>query len=179
MGRNRNGFFLSIASKRTTFGWLFFVLVAVSGRGGNLHILAGLPLIAAGTLLRVLSAGTIRKNEVLTTSGTYALCRHPLYLGSFLISAGFTVASLHPLLLLYFLILFPAAYIPAMLSEEDFLQKKFGASYEEYKKRVPLFLPKPAGVGMKDFSMRQALKNGEHLNVLAVIAVLGILLIKS
>lgn len=179
MGGDRTGFFLKAAKKRTTFGWLFFIAAAVFGKGSNMHIMAGIPFIFIGTAIRVLSSGTIKKNRSLTTTGPYGFCRHPLYLGSFFISAGFIIASFSLIVLLYFLVLFPASYIPAMLAEESFLSRKFGEAYSGYKKSTPLFVPKFKKTDMRSFSWRQVSKNKEHFNIAAVIATIAILLIKA
>ncbi|HNS31681.1 MAG TPA: isoprenylcysteine carboxylmethyltransferase family protein [bacterium] len=181
MGRHGTGVLLKIAAKRTTFGWLFFALVIIAGRGGKMHIAAGLPFIAAGVFLRYLSAGTIKKNEVLTVSGIYGICRNPLYMGSFLISAGFTLSSMHPAVLVYFLLFYPLTYLPAILSEERYLYEKFGKSYLDYRKNVPAFFPKfSLRTNLTgNFSWLQANRNREYLNLIAVAITLGILLIKS
>ena len=180
MGRNGTGFFLNISKKRTTFGWLFFVIVVVVGRGDKTNIIAAGPFLLIGLFLRCLAAGTIKKNEVLTTSGPYKFCRHPLYLGSFFIATGLVIASAHPLTFVYFIILFPMTYIPAMFSEEKFLQSRFGNAYLDYKKKVPMLLPKVLRINLvENFSWRQLLKNEEYLNIVAVFAVIIILLIKA
>src|SRR5690606_23242257 len=51
-------------------------------------VLIGASIAGAGLLLRAWAAGTIHKEEDLTTSGPYAFTRNPLYLGSFLIGIG-------------------------------------------------------------------------------------------
>lgn len=47
---------------------------------------AAVAVVLLGVGIRSWAAGTIRKNSELATSGAYSLCRHPLYLGSFLMS---------------------------------------------------------------------------------------------
>jgi|LSQX01.3.fsa_nt_gb protein-S-isoprenylcysteine O-methyltransferase Ste14 len=180
MGKYRTNFIVNISKKRTTLGWLFFVFVALLGNGGSKYILLGLPLILAGLVIRFVSAGVIKKNRVLTTTGPYSLCRNPLYLGSFLICLGFVVASFNIFILLYFLIFFPIAYIPTIFSEEKVLTEIFGQTYIDYKKQVPSFLPKLKGPkNIEMFSVKQALLNGEHWNLIGVAITIGILLIKA
>src|SRR5207244_4469684 len=55
----------------------------------NAWVIAGLMLILAGVAFRLAAYGCIKKHEVLATSGVYSLCRHPLYLGSILLTMGF------------------------------------------------------------------------------------------
>ncbi|MBN1444515.1 MAG: isoprenylcysteine carboxylmethyltransferase family protein [Candidatus Omnitrophica bacterium] len=179
MGKNRTCFLVKFAEKRTMFNWLFFILVGVLGKGGYLNILAGTPFILAGEFIRTHSAGTIKKNEVLTDTGLYGMCRNPLYLGSFLISAGLVIVSKNIFIFLYFLVFFPLAYIPAILTEEAFLTDKFGEEYLSYRKRVPVFIPAMKRVKIRDFSWKQVLNNKEHLNWIVILALLIISSIKS
>lgn len=179
MGKYRTNLHLKLVKKRTTFGWIFFILVVILGKGSVKHILIGLPFIILGELIRSLSAGIIRKNEILATDGTYKLCRHPLYFGSFLISTGFVIASNSIFILLYFLIFFPLFYIPAIKREEDYLIQKFGHEYLNYRKTAPVFLPILKKTDLKNISLSQMLKNGEHINWVIIAFVLFFLLIKA
>jgi protein-S-isoprenylcysteine O-methyltransferase Ste14 len=180
MGRNRTGRILNkIAKKRTTFNGLFFMLILILGKGLLCYILAGIPFILAGIFLRIIAAGTIKKNQVLTNTGPYKICRHPLYLGSFLISTGFVIFSHNIFILLYFLIFFPLMYIPTILSEERFLTDKFGKSYLEYKKQTPLFVPKLRKLSLSDFSWVRVKTNKEYINWLIFLILILSVLIKS
>lgn len=179
MGKNRAGFILKIAEKRTTFNWIFYLLVLFLGKGGNRDLLAGIPLIIAGAVLRLLSSGTIKKNEILTDTGPYRMCRHPLYLGSLLVSLGFVIASRSIPVLAYFLVFFPMTYIPAMLNEERYLEDKFKDAYILYRKQTPAFIPRLRTTGLKNFSWAQVIKNGEQLNWYVIFFLLTAALIKS
>ncbi|HUQ34499.1 MAG TPA: isoprenylcysteine carboxylmethyltransferase family protein [Pyrinomonadaceae bacterium] len=95
-----------------------------------------------GLALRAWAAGHIRKNAALATSGPYAFTRNPLYLGSFLLGLGFTIASGQPWLALPFAALFLGIYYPVMRVEAADLAKLFGEDYETYARAVPLFLPR-------------------------------------
>ena len=67
-----------------------------------------------------------------------------------------------------------------MFSEEKFLQSRFGNAYLDYKKKVPMLLPKVLRINLvENFSWRKLLKNEEYLNIVAVFAVIIILLIKA
>lgn len=102
----------------------------------------GCMLIFAGLAVRSWSAGLLRKNRELTTTGPYALVRNPLYVGSFLIMCGFCtliddVENLFfvpgPIAALYFL---------QVLQEERRLAKLFPAQWPQYAAAVPRFFPR-------------------------------------
>ena len=54
---------------------------------------AGIPVLILGQVLRGWAVGYIHKDKVLSTEGPYSLCRHPLYLGTFLAGTGLCVFS--------------------------------------------------------------------------------------
>ena len=83
-----------------------------------------------------------RKENRLITDRLYGLVRHPQYTGLFLALFGegvvhwptvFSVA-LFPLIVL--------AYYLLARSEERKVEEEFGDEYREYKKRVPMFIPR-------------------------------------
>ncbi|MDQ6993845.1 MAG: isoprenylcysteine carboxylmethyltransferase family protein, partial [Mariprofundus sp.] len=53
----------------------------------------GLVVITLGEALRIWASGYIHKSAEVTSSGPYAMCRHPLYLGHFIIATGFCIAA--------------------------------------------------------------------------------------
>src|ERR671927_903861 len=91
----------------------------------------GASVSLVGLALRAWSAGHIRKNAQLATSGPYAYTRNPLYLGSFLLGVGFTIASGQFWLAIPFAALFLGIYFPVMRVEAADLARLFG---EDYKK---------------------------------------------
>lgn len=167
-----------ISSRRVQAGWLFFILVAVVGK---IHNPWPILFIISGETIRTLAAGTIRKNETLAKNGIYKIVRHPLYLGSFLISLGFCLVSDNLLLWIYFIICFPLCYISAIIIEERFLENKFGQEFKEYKKSVPAFLP--ARIRMvnfrNNFSRTSVVENKEHYNWFTILILLIILYFKT
>jgi protein-S-isoprenylcysteine O-methyltransferase Ste14 len=96
-----------------------------------------------GLGLRAWASGHLRKNDTLAISGPYAYTRNPLYLGSFIIGVGFTIAAGRWILGVVFAIFFFGVYLPVMLIESRTLTQLFGTSYAEYSDAVPLFLPWP------------------------------------
>lgn len=167
MGRHRISPFIKIARRRTTAGWLFFVLVAVFSHGGRWPAFAGLLLVLAGELFRTFSAGIIKKDSVLATNGPYRLCRNPLYFGSFLLGFGLCVMANHIIVWLYFSIFFPVFYIAAIMKEQRFLEKEFGHAYRMYVKNVPAFFPLFRKTDLRDFSWSRVIENKEYVNWIA------------
>ncbi len=100
--------------------------------------------IGLGLVFWLWSAVTVMrayKLDNLCTTGTYRFCRHPLY-------AGFAVFVLPGLLLWLdtWLALVAAVVLMGIVkrcgrAEEEYLLQRFGAPYEEYRKRVPAVLP--------------------------------------
>jgi protein-S-isoprenylcysteine O-methyltransferase Ste14 len=95
-----------------------------------------------GLALRAWATGHLRKNDALATTGPYAYTRNPLYLGSFLLGIGFTVASGRFILGIVFAALFLGIYVPVMRVESATLAELFGKSYQQYLEAVPIFLPR-------------------------------------
>jgi protein-S-isoprenylcysteine O-methyltransferase Ste14 len=100
-----------------------------------------------GLAVRAWASGHIRKNSRLAVSGPYAYTRNPLYLGSFVLGIGFTVAASSALWLFaalggLFAALFLGIYIPVMRVEASTLAGLFGEDYRRYAAAVPLLFPR-------------------------------------
>lgn len=90
------------------------------------------------TTLRVAET---HRTEKIVTKGVYSVIRHPQYLGGLLAHVGITVL----LSAWYSLLVTPLMIILVYLisrKEEEELVREFGKEYEDYKKRVPMLLPK-------------------------------------
>ena len=140
--------------------------------------MAGVALVLAGLAMRSWAAGILCKNHGLATTGPYSLCRHPLYVGSYLMMIGFGVlipdpwsagVIFGPILLLYFLTLH---------REEEFQSARLGGTWSLYAARVAWFFPKrrPAEL-FSPWSFVQWRQNREYCsmgNTLFALAVLHI-----
>ena len=98
---------------------LFFLLA--QARPATL-IVGGLVALP-GLALRAWATGHLRKNDALATTGPYAYTRNPLYLGSFVIGLGFTIAAGRLILGLVFAALFLGIYVPVMRVETKTLDE--------------------------------------------------------
>jgi protein-S-isoprenylcysteine O-methyltransferase Ste14 len=122
--------------------------------------LVGLGLALAGLGIRIWAAGHIEKGSQLAACGPYQWTRNPLYLGSFLIGLGFSLAAAKVWLVVLFLVLFFALYVPVMRREEGELEQTFGSEYKAYRRQVPLFLPRlSVGNPTEDSTLATAARN--------------------
>ena len=120
---------------------------------GPMLFLIGVLLAVAGFCGRLWCLSYIagRKKRVLVTTGPYSLCRHPLYFFSLVGGTGLGLCTETLSAAALFALGFAMYYPRAIRGEEAFLSDNF-PEYEEYKKKVPLFVPRwsnfAAGHGM-------------------------------
>ena len=69
------------------------------------------------------------------------MVRHPLYLGNITTYIGWAVFTGIDWLVPVFLVLFVAYYRLIIYAEEQFLTRKFGQAYLDWRKQTPLLLP--------------------------------------
>src|SRR6202165_5940567 len=127
---------------RVPLGFICAALFFLFSRPRPLTLAIGGAIALPGLTLRAWATGHLRKNDALAITGPYAYTRNPLYLGSFLIGAGFTIASGRIVLGIVFAALFLGIYVPVMRVESATLAELFGKSFQRYVKAVPLFLPR-------------------------------------
>jgi protein-S-isoprenylcysteine O-methyltransferase Ste14 len=82
----------------------------------------------------------------LVVEGLFAHCRNPLYVGNMLEFTGLTLILNSPVGYLIGLPFFALAYYSITLAEEGFLRGKFGASFDDYCRRVNRFVPSFRGL---------------------------------
>jgi hypothetical protein len=85
--------------------------------------------------------------DTLVTEGLFRHTRNPMYAGKFLMVLGAGIASNRWFALLAFAGAYSLMYQAVTLAEEDYLRSKFGASFDEYCRRVPRWWPLLAGLG--------------------------------
>lgn len=169
---------------RVPLGFLCGALFIWFAKPNMLTLAIGGGIALLGLALRAWSAGHIRKNAELATSGPYAYTRNPLYLGSFLLGVGFTVASGQPLLAIPFAALFLGIYFPVMRVEAADLAGLFGEDYRNYAKGVPLFLPRPTRyrdekTGGNSFDAKLYLRYREYRAALGLAIAWAVLALKA
>jgi len=112
------------------------------------HLIIAMPFIAVGAWFGIKGVGELNlrvsethRTERIVTIGVYSIVRHPQYLGgllthigiSFLLSALYSLLSTPLITTLVYLI---------SRKEEEELIKEFGKEYEDYKKRIPMLIPR-------------------------------------
>lgn len=127
---------------RVPLGFLFTIVFVIFARPTPLSLSIGIGFMIVGLLIRGWASGHIKKAETLAVTGPYAFTRNPLYLGSFVLGVGFTAASNVWWLAALFSLLFIGIYLPVMRVEDGDMQSIFGEDFEEYRRHVPLFVPR-------------------------------------
>ena len=127
---------------RVPLGFLCAALFLFFAQPTARALIVGAIVALPGLALRAWASGHLKKNEALATTGPYAYTRNPLYLGSFVMGLGFTIAAGRPFLVLIFVMMILGIYLPVMRVEAETLSGLFGKKYARYASEVPLFLPR-------------------------------------
>lgn len=105
----------------------------------------GFFIIFLGVYLRMVARGYKKAHSQsghgLVLCGPYQLVRNPMYLGSFLLGAGFILILWPWWSLPIFAYIFYLRFKRQIIREETYLQSAFGQSYEDYLKQVPRLFP--------------------------------------
>ena len=78
----------------------------------------------------------------LVVTGPYRYVRNPIYVGVVLIFLGHFLWFGYWALLLYTVLAFIGVHLFVVLYEEPTLKSKFGTAYEDYRKKVPRWIPR-------------------------------------
>jgi len=113
-----------------------------------LHLIICTPFLIPGAWLAIkgvkettLKVAETHRTETIVSTGVYSVVRHPQYLGgllahagiSFLLSAGYSLLLTPLMVVLIYLI---------SRKEEEELIREFGKEYEDYKRKVPMLIPR-------------------------------------
>jgi protein-S-isoprenylcysteine O-methyltransferase Ste14 len=160
-----------IARLRVPLGFLFAGIVLWLADPTPRTLLAGAVIALAGEAVRIWAAGHLEKGREVTSSGPYALTRHPLYLGSSLIALGLAIASASAIVAAIVIGYMTLTLTAAIRTEEAHLTEKFGAAYPAYR----------AGQASVErrFSLERAMRNREYRAAAGVLLVLAFLAWKA
>jgi protein-S-isoprenylcysteine O-methyltransferase Ste14 len=125
-----------------------------------------------GELVRVWASGHIQKGQEVTRSGPYQFVRHPLYLGSAVMSVGFMVAAQSVTVAILVSAYIVITYVAAIRTEEATLDARFDGQYSAYRagRADPVTRP---------FSLARVMANREYRSVIGLVAGMAILYWRS
>lgn len=163
---------------RVPLGYVVGVACILFARPTPASVIIGAVIALWGLIIRAAAAGHLRRANGISDTGPYARTRNPLYFGSAVLASGFGVAG-HSLITAFLIAAYFAVFYPiVMRREENELRFNYGAKFEEYAKRVPIFFPKMGsthGAGKTQFSFAQYLHNREYNAAIGTTAVIIIL----
>lgn len=164
---------------RVPLGFLFAAFYFWRARPSWTSLLAGAVVAALGVFLRAMASGHVKKNQELASTGPYAYCRNPLYLGSIIIAVGFAIAARDLWVAIGIVALFTLIYVPVIRSEEVFLRGQF-PEFEAYTRRVPRLLPRTLWLrGLTSgFSASLYRQHREYNALMGAAAMLAALIVK-
>jgi protein-S-isoprenylcysteine O-methyltransferase Ste14 len=117
-----------------------------SATAGGVLIAAGLGMLVWTVVLfdRV-GEGTLAIGSPvkLVVRGPYRHVRNPMMTDVFCIQLGTAVATTSPWLFGWFALFFGCVLIAIRTVEEPHLRRRFGADYDEYRRHVPRWIPRP------------------------------------
>ncbi len=143
--------------RKPRFFWVYPLAIGllVTGNTSEPSLRLGIVLVLLGEALRLWANGYVGHQKInstqkwrndpkigrLITAGPYAFIRHPLYVGTFLIGAGFCVVVRNVGLALAALIFFVLVYRPKAQSEEVVILEQWGEDYATYQRSVSRWFP--------------------------------------
>jgi protein-S-isoprenylcysteine O-methyltransferase Ste14 len=126
---------------RQAVGLLLVAVCAYFAKPDTGTVAIGLAMALVGQVFRIYAAGFIFKNKQLASTGPYALVRHPLYLGNFLILIGFTLAAANLYVAIGVVVFFLVWYPAAIAYEDSKLENIFEEEWREWSKDIRAIIP--------------------------------------
>jgi protein-S-isoprenylcysteine O-methyltransferase Ste14 len=123
-----------IFARPTIWSATLGTLVAISGELLRVYAVAFI-----GSVSRTRNTSTT--GGALITNGPFAWTRNPLYVANFLITFGMAIFSGRLTLMILTAVAFAAQYVCIVAYEEKLLVERFGATYDEYRRSVPAWVP--------------------------------------
>ena len=104
-------------------------------------LVPGAWLAIKGVKETTLKVSETHRTETIVTTGSYSVVRHPQYLGGLLAHAGISLllSAWYSLLLTPLMVLL--IYLVSRKEEEELI-REFGKEYEDYRKKVPMLIPR-------------------------------------
>ena len=144
-----------VARRRVILGFVVAIVSFIFATPTWDSLVLGVPIAVVGEAIRVWASGHLVKGKEVTTSGPYALVRHPLYVGSSVMGLGFVIAAsswlVAAVVCCYLIVMVPVA----VLLEEATLRASFGDVHARYV--AGLSVPM-----VRRFSVPRVFENREH-----------------
>ena len=113
-----------------------------------LNIIISAPFLMVGPWFAVkgvkeitLKVAETHRTETIISGGSYSVVRHPQYLGGLLAHVGISLLLSAWFSLLFTPVMVAVIYLLSRKEEEELI-REFGKEYEDYKKRVPMLIPR-------------------------------------
>jgi protein-S-isoprenylcysteine O-methyltransferase Ste14 len=140
----------------------------------------GAIVMFGGEWLRLWAAGHLRKNKQLTTTGPYSYVKNPLYIGTLLITVGYSAMAQNIYILIGGFVWFFIYYAPYKKKQEnEKLVGSFGPAWTVYDNAVPDYFPRFTPYperGTNRWSYEVVKENSEHETAIGVFAGFAVLL---
>lgn len=152
-----------LARLRVPLGFVCAIGALTLAQPSRTSWIAGASVALLGEMLRIWAAGHIEKAREITRSGPYRFTRHPLYMGSVLLGAGFALASASVVVALLAAAYLSVTLWAAIKTEEATLDAKFSGAYTEYRAGRAAAVDRP-------FSWNRVMANREYRAVAGLLA---------
>ena len=162
----------ALARKRVPLGFVAAVIAVVIAKPTWASWRMGLLVALAGEAIRIWAAGHLEKSREVTRSGPYRFTRHPLYVGSSVMAVGIVLAARSATLAVLAAIYMTATITAAIRTEEAFLRRTFGDTYDRYRRSE-------ADPMRRRFSIERALRNREYRAVVGLLTGFALLALKA
>jgi protein-S-isoprenylcysteine O-methyltransferase Ste14 len=153
--RTRDRAIAFLAKKRVPLGFVTTIAAMLLARPTWTTWRYGLLVALVGEAIRVWAAGHLEKGREVTSSGPYRWTGHPLYVGSSILALGVVIAARSVPLAILAAIYMGATITAAIRTEEAFLRRTFGATYDQYQqsRNAP---------SARRFSVERVMRNREY-----------------
>lgn len=160
-----------LARRRVALGFAAACVTVVLAQPTWRTWAAGIVVATLGEVIRIWAAGHLEKGREVTRSGPYRWTRHPLYVGSAVLAVGVIIASRSLIVAAVAAIYMIATLTAAIRTEEAFLRRTFGDTYDRYSRS-------DAAPMARAFSVERAMRNREYRAVSGVVIGFGLLALK-
>ncbi len=166
-----DGVIAFLARKRVPLGFVTTIAALILARPTWTSWRYGLLVALIGAAIRVWAAGHLEKGREVTSSGPYRWTGHPLYVGSSILALGVVIAARSVPLTILATIYMGATITAAIRTEEAFLRRTFGDTYDRYQQSrdVPL---------SRRFSVERVMRNREYRAFVGLVVGFGLLALK-